>query len=634
MKMKRLQHKLIWMLLLTSTLPLILVAGITISFLGKLAVQEAFSRINNNLKITANVYSSVNEQLKYAVRDQNRRIATLLEDNQLDLMRNEYNKVIQRYKLDFFVVTDAAGKVLVSMTNPKLEGYDYSRNIFVRMAMQGKITVSTEVFNKHTLERLGLLSKSRIESVEPVQGMVITTSMPVINPNEVVIGTMTAGYLLNNNNAVLGDKITQDTGLAASIFLDNLRICSNIPFNDKFRVIGSLLPEQFAGKTLLGGKNFISRIPVGDSWYLSGYLPIEDSEKKIIGMIGISISEKEIFKLRDNLMKVLTAAVLLSIFLSLVFGGIKGANIVRSIRKLRKGIEAFGHGDFYHRVEIKSGDEIEELAIFFNNTMEQLRMTKNELEVCSRNILSLEHQVTKTDQQLAAVHKQLLEYERMAAMGKMATSLSHELRNVFTEIQSSAYSLKERIDRNCPGYPDFLKGIEEGLNRANEILTSILNFSYPKKLILSEVDINYLIDSMLSTPNLEAQVKNNRVNVVKDLAQHLPGYKADGVQMREAVLNLVVNAIQAMPEGGTLKISTREDQGMLRIRIADTGSGMTEETLSNIFTPFFTTKSRGLGLGLAISKSIIQEHGGHIQAESELGKGTVFSISLPRERKS
>jgi two-component system NtrC family sensor kinase len=631
--MKKLQFKLTLMLLMTSTLPLLLLAVITIFFLGRLAVNESLQRINNNLKIASGVYSGVSNQLEYAVKEQNRRIATLIEDKQFDLLRNEYKKVIARNKLDFFFVTDPSGKVLVSMANPKLEGYDYSRNVFVRLAMHGKTIVSTEALGESALDRLGILSKARIKGVEPVRGMVIMTSMPVINPNEVTVGTMTAGYLINNNNPVLVDKITADTGgLMASILLDNLRISSNIPTGGKFEIIGSTLPAKFAGKTLLGGKNFLSRIPVQKSWCLSGYTPIQDSEEKIIGMIGVAIPEKEVFKLRDRLIKLFTLTVFLSILISLSFGMKKGAAIVSSINKLHQGIEAFGKGNFYHRLEIHSQDEIEELADFFNETMEQLMLAKNEIEVSSRNIMRLENRVTKSDAQLQAVHKQLLEYERMAAMGKMATALSHELRNVFSEIQTGAYNLKAQVNKDLPQFGTYLRTIEEGLNRANEILSNVLSFSYPKKLILSDVDMNYLIGDMLNSANLKEQLKNNKVNVIKDFESGLLHIKVDGLQMREAILNLVTNAVQAMPEGGKLSISTRNERDMIKIKIADTGTGMSKEAIDNLFTPFFTTKSRGLGLGLCITKSVVQEHGGQILVESEAGKGTVFNITLPLVR--
>ena len=227
--MKKLQVKLFQTLLLTSTLPLMIVGLITLAFLGKMAVNDAEQRINSAVKLALNTYQNVSDNLKFTVRDQNRRIFSLLADDQIDLLKNEYAKVTAKNNLDFFVVTDNSGKVLVSMSSPQFEGADYSRDFFVRKALRGQIYVSTEVLGESDLAKLGLLEKSRISGIAPVQGLVLKASMPVFNSNEILVGTMTAGYLLNNNNSVIVDKISRGTDLVSTVFLGNTRVCSNLP---------------------------------------------------------------------------------------------------------------------------------------------------------------------------------------------------------------------------------------------------------------------------------------------------------------------------------------------------------------------------------------------------------------------
>ena len=627
--MKKIQIKLFRTLLLTSTFPLITVGLITIIFLGKMAVNDAEQRIKSAIKMAAHDYDSVAENLKYVVHDQNRRVYSLLADDQIDLLKNEYTKVVAKNKLDFFVVTDNFGKVLVSMSSPEFEGKDYSRDFFVRKALHGQVYVSTEILDEKELLKLGLLEKARIPGVSPVEGLILKASIPVINNNEITVGTMTAGYLLNNGNWVIVDKISGDLGLFSMVLLGNVPICSSLPSvkngggmdANQIREIIKYIHEN---KT-----DYIGRVKAGGKWYRASYTPLYNAQKEIAGVLGIGMPEKTIFALRDNLVKLFVLAAGLSVILSLLIGVVSGGRVVRSINKLYWGIESFGRGDFTHRLEIHSQDEIQELAEFFNKTMAELMADRRSLEVYSHNVHDLEVKVSQSAEELEKTHKQLVEYERMAAMGKMATALSHELRNIFAEIQVSLYNLRSKMMKECPRFIDFLKGIDDSLNHANEALSNVLRFSYPKKLIFSEVDINFLIDSILAFANVQAQIKSNRVMVERDFSPSLPKVKADGIQLREAVTNLVVNAIQAMPEGGKLAIFTDTADSLVRVKIADTGVGMDKETQAKLFTPFCTTKSKGLGLGLCITKTIIQDHSGSIQAFSEVGRGTTFIINLP-----
>ncbi len=627
--MKKLQFKLFQTLLLTSTLPLIGVSFITLAFLGKIAVNEAHQRVKNSLAISVNTYQSVSDNLKFVVSAQNRRIYSLLAEDQIDLLKNEYAKVVAKNNLDFFVVTDNFGEVLVSMSSPGFEGSDYGRDFFVRKALRGETHVSTEILDKEELTRLGLLEKASIPGISPVQGLVLKASMPVINNNEIIVGTMTAGYLLNNNNKIIIDRITQDSLLVSSIFLGNIRVCSDLPLTKGASPVGTRLSAEMYEKIKSGKPDCLGRVKVNDKWYLAGYSPFYNVQKEFVGILGIGLPEDVIFALRDKLTKLFVLAVVLSAILAFLIGLLIGESFIRSINKIRRGIEAFGRGELTHRLNIQTQDEIQELAEFFNKTMTQLLEAKQEIEAASLNVQDLETRVSRGAEQLEAAQKQLMECERMAAMGRMATALSHELRNIFAEIQASLYNLRAKIMRDCPQLVDSLKGIDESLVHANETLSNVLKFSYPRKLIFSDVDINYLVDSVLSLPDIQAQLKKNDIQTEKTLASGLAHVKADGMQLREAVLNLVVNAIQSMSAGGRLSVFTYSERSAVKIKVADTGAGMSKEALEKLFTPFFTTKSRGLGLGLCITRSIIQEHAGSIEVSSEPERGTTFIISLP-----
>jgi two-component system NtrC family sensor kinase len=349
--MKKLQVKLFRTLLFTSTFPLVVVGAITLVFLGKMAVNDAQQRIDGYLRISQGIYQSVSENLKFVVRDQNRRIYSLLADDQIDLLKNEYAKVVAKNKLDFFVITDSSGKVLISMSSPGFEGSDYSRDFFVRKALRGQIYVSTEVLEAQELEKLGILEKAKIPGLSPVQGLVIKASMPIINNNEIIVGTMTAGYILNNNNGVIIDKIIKNSSLIATVFMGSVRVCSSLPLVKNLSVIGTKLSSQVMKGFQKNKNDFLGRVKVSNNWYLAGYTPLYNSQKEIIGILGVGFPEKTIFALRDELMKLFILAVGLSVLLALLIGILSGGTVVRSINKLYWGIEAFGRGDYTHRLE-------------------------------------------------------------------------------------------------------------------------------------------------------------------------------------------------------------------------------------------------------------------------------------------
>ncbi|MCX7927639.1 MAG: cache domain-containing protein [Candidatus Omnitrophica bacterium] len=629
--MKKLQIKLFKTLLLSSLVPLVSVGIISVILLHRFAVISAEQRLMNHLLIAKAVYQSQLDNLKFIIRDQNRRVYTLMAEDQLDLLKNEYQKVIKTYNLDFFVVTDRFGKVIVSITNPQLEEKDLASDYYIRKALRGQMVVGTEVWEQDMLEKFNLKEKAQIDDTQAVRGLVMRATLPVINNNEIIVGTMTAGYLLNNNSLVI-DKITHATDLVASIFLGDMRICSNVPFRLPQKALGGRLPQATVRTILDQRKEYIGKINVAGESYHASYTPLYDVNNQPIGILGVGLPEKSIFAQRNELTKLFIIAVVISCCFSLLIGIINGGAIVTSVNKLYWGIEAFVRGDFTHQIEINSGDELQELAEFFNKTMQRLMDTMKQLESCSHNVRQLETKVWESSQQLEAAQKQLVEYERMAAMGRMATSVSHELRNNFAEIRTSLYNLKTKLAKEAPQFVSLLNCIEESLTSASQTIDNVLRFSYPKKLIFTDVDVNYLLESLLSDAKLKDALRNNKIRVDKEFQHNLPHIQADGLQLREAVHNILVNAIQAMPEAGRLGLFTYEQQGYVHIKIVDTGIGMSKEVLNNIFTPFFTTKNRGLGLGLCLTQNIIKEHNGTIQVFSEPGQGTTFIIILPIER--
>lgn len=222
------------------------------------------------------------------------------------------------------------------------------------------------------------------------------------------------------------------------------------------------------------------------------------------------------------------------------------------------------------------------------------------------------------------MEEQLLKAERFAAIGELASIVGHEIRNPLGVIQNSAYYLKMRLKEADEKVARHLDILLKEVNRGNTIISDLLNFAQgPKPPTLQLVDLNQIVVEALSRIDIPKIVETATI------LGKLSKLRADSNQILRVLLNLMMNGIQAMPEGGTLSIKTDDSEGFVEVSIIDTGVGIPEENMEKLFTPLFSTKAKGVGLGLYISKGIVEAHGGTITVQSKVGKGSTFIIRLP-----
>ncbi len=214
----------------------------------------------------------------------------------------------------------------------------------------------------------------------------------------------------------------------------------------------------------------------------------------------------------------------------------------------------------------------------------------------------------------------------LAAIGQLAASIAHELRNPLSSIKGAAqYIRKEYEDHTL--MCEFLDIIIEEVNVLNKITTEFLDFARPTRFNLKDADVNDVLFRLLQL--MQMDISKHAVDVRQTLAYDIPRVIADDKQLEQVFRNIVLNALQAMPEGGTLSITTSAEPDGVSIKLSDTGCGITEEELKQIFVPFFTTKTKGTGLGLAIVQKIVENHGGRVSVNSRVGEGTTFHVFLP-----
>jgi len=236
-------------------------------------------------------------------------------------------------------------------------------------------------------------------------------------------------------------------------------------------------------------------------------------------------------------------------------------------------------------------------------------------------------------QELERSQAQLIQVEKLAAMGRLTASIAHELNNPLQAVQNC---LHLTLTRNLTDEKQhhYLVLAQEEVERLIGIVLRMLDFYRPSRGQRTPTDINALIENVLALTSKKLQRGN--VTVYRQLAHDLPAIHVVADQIKQVYLNMVINAIEAMPDGGELIITSRlengraeQEKGWLRVSFADNGMGLSPEELRHIFEPFYTTKSRGTGLGLSVSYGIVEQHGGHIYVKSVPGKGTLFSVRLP-----
>jgi len=275
--------------------------------------------------------------------------------------------------------------------------------------------------------------------------------------------------------------------------------------------------------------------------------------------------------------------------------------VLSRLTKLSKNVSSIGETKQKSlRVPIQGNDEVTKLAGSINDML---------IEIEDKTI-------------------KLRNTERLAAIGELATMVAHDLRNPLASMEYAYYNLRTNDAPNLDKDGlRMLKILEDDINRSNKIINDLLDYSAKIRLELQVTDVKSILKETYSSLKVPENIK------IVDLAKDEPKIEVDFLKIQRVFINILKNAIDAMPDGGALTIESKETNGSVEVTISDTGAGISKETLKKLWSPLFTTKAKGMGFGLAISKRLIEAHEGSISVQSELGKGTTFKLTIPIEQK-
>ena len=275
-----------------------------------------------------------------------------------------------------------------------------------------------------------------------------------------------------------------------------------------------------------------------------------------------------------------------------------GKNLTDPIKDLVGFTEQVADGNLDNACEIKTQDEIADLTVAFNQMTQDLKQSRDKL----------------------------IQAERLATAGKMSASFAHEIRNPLSSMRMLSQMLMKKTNLT-PEQQQSLEYILEEIERIDNIVKGLMDFARPSTLNLKQQALTPILQSVLAL--MKANLEHHQINLVSDFPPDLTDFQFDADKIKQAFMNVVLNGMEAMPEGGTLTVTTFKDETTVCLKVMDTGIGISEEDIEHLFEPFFTRKAKGTGLGLANVKRILEEHDGNIEIDSTLGEGTTVTMWLP-----
>jgi len=458
---------------------------------------------------------------------------------------------------------------------------------------------------------------------------------------------LVGGILLNQNLVfidTINDLVYREASLpegsqgTATLFLDDVRISTNVRLFEDKRALGTRVSNAVRQAVLGEGRVWLDSAFVVNDWYISAYEPIKDSFGSRVGMLYVGFLEAPFSRAKTEtiigiiLAFLLVTAASVPIFLRWARG------IFKPLERMTATIARVESGDLGARSELTgASDEIGRVADHLDGLLDQLQQRDRELRAwndeLNARVAERTSELELANRQLEATTKQLIMSEKLAAIGEITAGVAHEINNPVAVMQGNLDVIRSVLGSEADELKTEFRLIDEQIHRISQIVTKLLQFAKPEEYagyverhVVAEVisDCLPLVQHLLNKVGISVSRDDRATRLVL----------MNRTELQQVLVNLIVNAIHAMPNGGTLTLQSRDEmrdqRAGIRIDIIDTGIGMTRDVLGRIFDPFFTTKRReGTGLGLSISQTLITRQGGTLTAESTPGEGTTFSIWLP-----
>jgi len=643
--------------LISSFLFVVVAGGLLSSLIGTNLVADAIvSQARNKVRSDLNTAWLIYNQSMARIQDvvhltaAGRTLPDFMESKRWKSLEEFLAKRRKDFGLDILTLTDARGEVLLRTHHPFRTGDDQGSDPLIQRALKGEPAASTALVPHEELEkeRNDLAERAytlfvptpkakQVLADRETSGMMLKAACPVWDGNGRLVGVLYGGVLLNRDYRIV-DKVRDllygkgryngKEMWTATIFQGDLRIATNVLDEKGQRAIGTRVSEEVYQAVLEKGELWLDRAFVVHDWYLTGYQPIRDITGKIVGILYVGMLEAPYVDLRNKVVYSFFGIGVLGVGIVVLLYFFITSGITRPLREMAAATGKIAEGDLSIELSSKSKDEIGRLAQSFNHMLMRLKQARKELEDYGR---VLEEKVEERTRELTQMQDHLIQSEKLASMGQLSASIAHEVNNPLSGALIYNQLIAKKISRgdfDREAILNYLSKMEHELSRSTKLIRSLLDFSVQSEPKFKEVNVNEVLNRALELGIHAGSKENTRVE--KDL-QPLPTFMVDPDQLEQVFVNLIMNALQAMPAGGKLTLRTFLENRELKIAVRDTGCGIPPENLTKIFTPFFSTKKevKGVGLGLSVSYGIIQGLKGRIEVESKVGEGTTFTVCLP-----
>ncbi|MBN1489600.1 MAG: cache domain-containing protein [Phycisphaerae bacterium] len=533
--------------------------------------------------------------------------------------------------MDMVAWLDARGRVVFRAHNPAAHGDDLSDNPIVaaavreRMPARGTLILSPEELTREgealaERARFALLETPAAKPTEDrvrAEGMVMAVAVPAFDREGNLAGLLYGSDLLNRRYEIVDairdevfahDVYGGETIGTVTLFQGDLRISTNVRRTDGERAVGTRLSSRVHDAVLTGGEVFADRAFVVNDWYITAYEPIRDPAGQVIGALYVGLLEAPFAHRRAVIVGAFLGIVGAATLVSLVLLFFVAKHVLQPMGRIASMCRRVIGGDLTARVGIRPPGEMGELCAA--------------IDAMGQAVAEREAQLKQ------ATREQIGRSEQLAAIGRLAAGIAHEINNPLTGVLTFAHLLREKENIDPQDRQD-LDLIVNETTRVREIVRGLLDFARERPVEREWLNINEVVRQTMRL--VRSQKQFQQIVVEERLADGLPWISADRNQIQQVLLNLSLNACEAMSGGGTLTVATSAGDRTVIITVSDTGSGIKPEHLGQIYEPFFTTKpvGTGTGLGLSVSYGIVEHHGGHLEVESEDGRGATFRIILP-----
>ena len=584
-----------------------LIAGWNLLYTSVL--NEAFNRIRQDLNVARVIYddrvAAVRLALETACKADD--LVSALGTGNLDFVKGRISRAAGDIDLDFAGVMFPEGRIMSC-----IQGFpgalEQTQDLPVFAMAEGKIVSGTVVVRREG---------------EAACGMALGAAVPVVYQGAFV-GVVFGGICLNRDTAIvdkIGDTVFRNETYdgrnvgTATIFFADKRISTSVLDENGRRAEGTLASKAVAERVLGQGENWTDRAYVVNDWYITAYEPITDIRGRRVGMLYVGVPEAKYRGVRHKTVAVFLAITFAGVLLAICAGTVLASRIMQPVSHLIRASKEISQGNF---------------------SPDTGPLCTGDIGVLQKAFKNMSHALVRRDQDLVEERQRdLIRSEKQASIGKLAAGVAHEINNPLTPILTFTHLILRRKDLPDPVRQD-LETIAAQTERVRKIVKGLLDFSRQRRLDRQVLNPKSMLADAISLMENQALIRG--VSLSCTPSGELPDAKLDGHQLQIVLVNLILNALDATPSGGSIHICAKalslEDKPGIEIRVKDTGAGIIPEHLDRLFDPFFTTKEvgEGTGLGLSVSQGIVERHGGSIRVESALQTGTTFIIWLPCDR--